>query len=93
MTTTTHTTYDVHALPAALLDQVRAYLQNRHLFLVLDNAEHLLDAVAPLVAELLTTCPGLTVLATSAAIDPDSSAFKEIVPASVSSRGSVMSSA
>jgi predicted ATPase/DNA-binding CsgD family transcriptional regulator len=33
--------------------------------LVLDNCEHVLDAVAEVVAELLETVPGLTVLATS----------------------------
>jgi non-specific serine/threonine protein kinase len=49
----------------SLLDQVRACLQNWHHLLVLDNAEHLLDAVSPLVADLLTTCPRLTVLTTS----------------------------
>jgi hypothetical protein len=36
----------------------------RKLALILDNVEHLL-ASAPLVAELLSACPGLTVLATS----------------------------
>ncbi|MGH1552882.1 hypothetical protein ACRAWF_15210 [Streptomyces sp. L7] len=35
--------------------------------LVLDNCEHLLDTVAPLVAVLLGRCPALTVLATSRA--------------------------
>jgi predicted ATPase len=40
------------------------YLEERHLLLVLDNFEHLLEAT-PLVAELLSTCAGLTVLVTS----------------------------
>ena len=35
------------------------------MLLVLDNLEHLVEAAASLVADLLTTCPGLTVLATS----------------------------
>ncbi len=39
-------------------------LRNRHLLLVLDNFEHLLEA-APLVSRLLAACPGVTVLATS----------------------------
>ncbi|HEY7035457.1 MAG TPA: LuxR C-terminal-related transcriptional regulator [Thermomicrobiales bacterium] len=39
-------------------------LRTRHLLLVLDNYEHLLDA-APLVTDLLGRCPRLTVLATS----------------------------
>jgi predicted ATPase/class 3 adenylate cyclase len=33
--------------------------------LVLDNCEHLIDAVGPLVSTLLASCPALTVLATS----------------------------
>jgi AAA domain len=50
-------------LAAALRD----HLRERRLLLVLDNCEHLLPAVAPLVADLLAACPGLTVLATSRA--------------------------
>jgi predicted ATPase/DNA-binding XRE family transcriptional regulator len=41
------------------------YLRQRHLLLVLDNCEHLLDACAELVAYLLRVCGGLHVLATS----------------------------
>ena len=40
-------------------------LQNRQLLLLLDNCEHLLGAVAPLVAEILGAAPRLTVIATS----------------------------
>ena len=40
-------------------------LADRRLLLVLDNCEHLLDACARLVAELLRSCPGVVVLATS----------------------------
>ena len=47
--------------PAAAL---KGALRERRLLLVLDNVEHLLPA-APLVAELLAACRGLTVLATS----------------------------
>ena len=42
-----------------------AALGHRRLLLVLDNCEHLLDAVAPIVEEIIRTCPGITVLATS----------------------------
>src|SRR5262249_2923403 len=35
------------------------------MLIVLDNGEHLLDACAALVIGLLSSCPGLTVLATS----------------------------
>ncbi|MGW2255856.1 ATP-binding protein [Kitasatospora sp. NPDC001660] len=59
---------DVFALPQsargalpALLD----HLKDRRLLLVLDNCEHLLDAVAPFALDLLRACPQLRVLATS----------------------------
>jgi len=42
-----------------------AFLEPRELLLVLDNCEHLLDAVARLVHVILGRCPGVTVLATS----------------------------
>ncbi len=46
------------------LDTVRAHLRERHLLLLLDNFEHVVEA-APQVAELLGACPHLIVLATS----------------------------
>src|SRR3712207_3754980 len=48
--------------PMAVLEQ---YLAPRQLLLVLDNCEHLVDAVAELVGTLLRSCPDLRVLATS----------------------------
>jgi predicted ATPase/DNA-binding CsgD family transcriptional regulator len=42
-------------------------LRARHLLLVLDNLEHLLEAT-PLIAQLLIACPNLSVLATSRAV-------------------------
>src|SRR5215216_6034499 len=45
---------------------LREFLRDRRVLLVLDNVEHVLPA-APLVADLLAGCPGLTVLATSRA--------------------------
>jgi predicted ATPase len=47
-----------------VLDGVQEYLRDRSSMLVLDNLEQLLPA-APVIAELLAACPGLTVLATS----------------------------
>jgi predicted ATPase len=44
---------------------LRGELADRRLCLGLDNCEHLLDICARLVEDLLSTCPGLTVLATS----------------------------
>jgi hypothetical protein len=48
----------------ALKEDLREYLNNKELLLVLDNFEQVVDA-APLVGELLSGCPGLKVLATS----------------------------
>jgi non-specific serine/threonine protein kinase len=50
-----------------LATQLATALRDRHLLLVLDNLEHVLDA-APEVADLLAACPALTVLATSRSI-------------------------
>ncbi len=48
----------------SLLDAVKSHLQNRQLFLVLDNFEQVIDA-APLVNDLLATAPRMKVLTTS----------------------------
>jgi predicted ATPase len=47
-----------------LLETLKSHLQEKHLLLVLDNFEQVLDG-ATIVAELLTACPKLRVLATS----------------------------
>lgn len=47
------------------LDALVGYLSDRASLLVLDNCEHLLDASADVVEELLEQCGGLRVLATS----------------------------
>jgi len=48
-----------------LEDSVLEYLATKRLLLVLDNCEHLLDAVAALVDAISRQCPQVTVLATS----------------------------
>jgi len=48
--------------PGALL---RSYLRDRELLLVMDNCEHLLDAAASLVSDILEAAPGVRVIATS----------------------------
>ena len=47
-----------------LAETIRDYLTDKSMLLLIDNFEHVL-AAAPLVAELLSTAPELTVLATS----------------------------
>ena len=53
--------------PHDYVHRLTSFLAGRRAVLALDNCEHLLDAVAPLVATLLGRCPALTVLATSRA--------------------------
>ncbi|HLZ71030.1 MAG TPA: LuxR C-terminal-related transcriptional regulator [Dehalococcoidia bacterium] len=52
------------AAGVSITERLTAFLAPRRLLLLLDNLEQLLPA-APIVAELLASCPGLTVLATS----------------------------
>ncbi|PRY02155.1 helix-turn-helix transcriptional regulator [Allonocardiopsis opalescens] len=49
----------------ALFDTLADALRSRRLLLVMDNCEHLLDALAPLCRRLLAVAPYLTILATS----------------------------
>jgi predicted ATPase len=49
-----------------VLEVLIAFLRSRRFLLVLDNFEHLLPA-SPLVSDLLRTCPGVKILATSRA--------------------------
>ena len=56
----------VHERPGqALTDTLAEQLQPRHLLVVLDNCEHLVEACAELVGALSSACPHLHVLATS----------------------------
>ena len=48
--------------PAEMLVE---YLRARRQLLVIDNCEHVRDAVAGLVADILRSCPGVTIVATS----------------------------
>lgn len=47
------------------IDKVASWVGHRHVLIVVDNCEHVLDACAVLINTLLTSCPALTVLATS----------------------------
>jgi predicted ATPase/transcriptional regulator with XRE-family HTH domain len=48
----------------SLQETLKRHLEGKQMLLLLDNFEHLLEAV-PVVADLVRSCPGLTVLATS----------------------------
>ena len=48
-----------------LLEAVVDYLRPKHLLLLLDNCEHLVQQVAKLSADLVAACPELTILASS----------------------------
>jgi non-specific serine/threonine protein kinase len=49
----------------APLEMLTDYLASRQLLLVLDNSEHVIDAIADLAEALLQACPHLRILATS----------------------------
>jgi predicted ATPase/DNA-binding CsgD family transcriptional regulator len=49
----------------SLADSLAEVLRNRELLLILDNCEHLIEAIASLVDLLLDSCPRLRILATS----------------------------
>lgn len=53
--------------PRSLDERVRAFLRPRQFLLILDNCEHVITPAAALVADLMTACPALQVLATSRA--------------------------
>jgi predicted ATPase/DNA-binding CsgD family transcriptional regulator len=61
--------------PLALL---RSYLRDKQLLLVVDNCEHLLAAVARLLAEVMRAAPGVRVVATSR--EPLSAPGEHVVP-------------
>ncbi|MEV4177927.1 LuxR C-terminal-related transcriptional regulator [Nonomuraea sp. NPDC049709] len=61
--------------PAARL---RSYLRDKRALLVVDNCEHLLAAIAPLVADLMRAAPGVRVIATSR--EPLSAPGEHVVP-------------
>lgn len=47
------------------LERLVEHLQQSQMLIVVDNCEHLVGSIAPVVTELLTRCPGVTALATS----------------------------
>src|SRR6202022_2408342 len=63
---------------AGPLALVLSYLQDKELLLVLDNCEHLLEAAAQLVREVITAAPAVRVIATSR--EPLSVPGEHVVP-------------
>jgi predicted ATPase/DNA-binding SARP family transcriptional activator len=71
-----------------LLRGLLEWLRARALLLVLDNCEHVVDVAARHVADLLTRCPGVAVLATSReALDVPGEAVWKVPPLSMPSAG------
>ena len=48
-----------------LRDRLISFLSQRRMLLLVDNCEHVVDAAAVLIDDILSRCPGVTVLATS----------------------------
>jgi predicted ATPase/DNA-binding SARP family transcriptional activator len=48
-----------------LRDRLISFLTPRRMLLLVDNCEHVVDAAAALVDDILSRCPGITVIATS----------------------------
>jgi predicted ATPase/DNA-binding CsgD family transcriptional regulator len=57
---------------------IRSYLADKELLLVLDNCEHVLDAAARLVSDVLSVAPGVRLIATSR--EPLSVAGEQVLP-------------
>jgi predicted ATPase/DNA-binding CsgD family transcriptional regulator len=55
--------HDQAAIEPAVL--IRSYLRDKELLLILDNCEHVLDAAARVVSDVLSAAPGVRVIATS----------------------------
>jgi len=60
------------------LAQLCSYLKDKEMLLVLDNCEHLLEAAAQLVSEVIQAAPGVRVIATSR--EPLSVAGEHVLP-------------
>ncbi|MBV9309488.1 MAG: hypothetical protein JOZ73_01570 [Solirubrobacterales bacterium] len=64
--------------PAEPLAALLSYLREKEALLVLDNCEHLLDAAATLVTEVMRAAPGVRLIATSR--EPLSALGEHVVP-------------
>ena len=86
---------DVHERPEeALTNTLAEQLHARHLLIVLDNCEHLVEACAELVGELASACPQLRVLTTSRVpLVVDGEATFEVAPLPVPDPDAISASA
>ncbi|HET9421357.1 MAG TPA: BTAD domain-containing putative transcriptional regulator [Nocardioides sp.] len=50
---------------AAITERLIAYLGRKHVLVLVDNCEHVVDAAATLIDDVLASCPHVTMLATS----------------------------
>jgi predicted ATPase/DNA-binding CsgD family transcriptional regulator len=84
-------TLEVTAGPhRSLTEALAAHLRTKQRLLILDNCEHLLVAVAALVAPLLASCPAVQVLATSrAALQVQGEQILPVLPLAVPETGAV----
>jgi predicted ATPase/DNA-binding CsgD family transcriptional regulator/Tfp pilus assembly protein PilF len=82
-------TMEVMAGPdRSLTEAIAAHLRTEQRLLILDNCEHLLAAVAALVAALLASCPAVQVLATSrAALQVQGEQILPVLPLAVPETG------
>jgi predicted ATPase len=67
-----------HQAATEPLAQLCSYLKDKELLLVLDDCEHLLEAAAQLVSEVIRAAPGVRVIATSR--EPLSVAGEHVLP-------------
>jgi predicted ATPase/DNA-binding SARP family transcriptional activator len=63
-----------------LITRLSSHLRNKELLLILDNCEHLVQGAAEVAETLLTTCPGVRILATSREVLASSGEFVWTIP-------------
>jgi predicted ATPase/DNA-binding SARP family transcriptional activator len=62
------------------LARLSAYLRNRHVLLILDNCEHVVQATAEVADALLRSCPRIAILATSREVLASTGEFVWTIP-------------
>jgi predicted ATPase/DNA-binding winged helix-turn-helix (wHTH) protein len=76
------------------LPNLIAFLRDRHMLLVLDNCEHVVEAAATLAEQILRAAPHVNVLATSREpLDGDGEVIQRLMPLALPPRGSKLTGA